>query len=99
MADVRQTQRAFVRPVALSGHSGRTPPSRGGEPLQDHQPAYVVDEVLQTDLGARPYDADGAHDPAARSVFLCAEDVLDAGADLALAAVSFLLRLRQRMVA
>ena len=99
MADVQQTQRAFVRPVALSGHSGRTPPSRGGDPLEDHQPAYIVDEVLQTDLGARPHDADGAHDPAARSVFLCAEDVLDAGADLALAAVSFLLRLRQRMVA
>jgi hypothetical protein len=83
-----QVLRAFVRPMALSGHCDRTPPSRGGDPLQDHQPTYIVDEVLQTDLGQRPYDADGARDPAPRCVFLRAEDVLDARADLALAAVS-----------
>ena len=87
MADVRWTRRLFVRPMALSGHSGRAPPSRGSDPLQDHQPAYIVSEVLQTDLGPRPYDADGAHDPAARCVLLRAEDVLDAGADLALLGV------------
>src|SRR5258705_5029001 len=99
MADVRRTRWPFVRPMALSGHSGRTPPSRGGGPLQDHEPAYIVGEVLQTDLGPRPYHADGAHDPATWCVFLRPEDVLDAGADLALAAIGFLLRLRQRMVA
>jgi hypothetical protein len=85
--------------MARSGQSGGTPASRGGDPLQDHQPAYIVGEVLQTDLGPRPYHADGAHDPATWCVFLRTEDVLDAGADLALAAVGFLLRLRQRMAA
>ena len=99
MADVRQTHRVFVRPMALSGYSGRTPPSRGGDPLQDHQSPYIVDEVLQTDFGPRSQNADGAHDPAAWCVFLRAEDVLDADADLALAAISFLLRFGQRMVA
>jgi hypothetical protein len=99
MADVPPKRRLFVCPIARWGQSGRAPPSRGSDPLQNHQPAYVVGEVLQTDLGARPHDADGTHDPATRRVFLRAEDVLDTGADLALAAVSFLLRFGQRMVA
>ena len=92
MADVRPKRRPFVCPMARSGQSGGTPPSRGGDPLQNHQPAYIVGEVLQTDLGPRPYDADGTHDPAPRCVFLRAEDVLDTSADLALAAVGLLLR-------
>ena len=36
----------------------------------------VVGEVLQTDLGARAYDADGAHEQP-HAVFLIGEDVLD----------------------
>src|SRR6266446_4298440 len=99
MADVPPKRRPFVCPMARSRQSGGTLPSRGGAPLQDHEPAYIVGEVLQTDLGPRPYHADGVHDPATWCVFLRTEDMLDAGADLALAAVGLLLCLRQRMVA
>ena len=35
-----------------------------GHPVQRHEAANIVGEVLQADFGARPHDADRAHDPA-----------------------------------
>jgi hypothetical protein len=39
--------------------------------------AKVVGQVLQADLGARPNDADRAHDPTARRVLLRSEHMLE----------------------
>src|SRR2546423_13079895 len=52
-----------------------------GHPIQRHNAANIVGEVLQADFGARPHDADRAHDPATHRTLLRAEYVLDASAD------------------
>src|SRR4029077_7380420 len=70
-----------------------------GHPFQRDEAAHVVGQVLQADLGTRPHDADGAHDPAAQGTLLRSEHMLDAGADFALGTVRSRLRIRQRMVA
>ena len=70
-----------------------------GHPVQRHEAANIVGEVLQADFGARPHDADRAHDPAAHRTLLRAEYMLDASADSALGAVRSRLRIRQGMVA
>ena len=76
------------------GRAGHTTPSCGSHPLQRHQPADVVGEVLQADFGLRPRDADRPYDPATRGGLLSTEHVLDAGPNSALLAVRVLLRLR-----
>ena len=53
--------------------------------------------LLQADLGARPNDADGAHEAAAGRRLLRTEQMLDAGADAALRAVRRRPGLGQRM--
>src|SRR5262245_20925565 len=81
------------------GCCGRAPPSCCGHPLERDDAAHVVGQILQADLGARPHDADGAHDPAPCRTLLRSEHMLDARADLALGAVRPCLCIRQRMVA
>ena len=73
---------------------GRADPLCCSHPFQRHQPADVVGEVLQSDFGFRPRDADGPYDPATRRGLLSTEHVLDAGPNSALLAVCILLRLR-----
>src|SRR2546425_969148 len=77
----------------------RTPPSCGGDPLQRHKAANVVDQVLQANFGTRSHDADRAYDPAAQRGLLSCEHVLDAGANFAPVAVRIRLRFRQRALA
>jgi hypothetical protein len=68
------------------------------EPTPSARRLVPVAEVsLQADLGARPDDADGAHEAAAGRRLLRTEHMLDAGADAALHAVRRCLGFRQRM--
>ena len=69
-------------------------PLCGRHPLQRHEPANIVDEDLQANLGFRPHDADRAYNSTARLCLLCAEHVLDASPNLALLVVRGLLRFR-----
>src|SRR3982075_1906849 len=64
----------------------------GGDPLQRHKAANVVGQVLQANLGARPHDADRAHDPTTRRGLLSSEHMFDAGANFTPVAVCFRLR-------
>ena len=89
----------FCLPAGPFGALRADSASCGGHPVQRHQAPNVVGEVLQADLGARPHDADRAHDPAAYRTLLRSEDMLDARADFALGAVRPRLRIRQRVVA
>ena len=74
----------FVHPA---GAAGGLRGSCDGHPVQRHEAAHVVGEVLQADLGARPHDTDRAYDPAADRALLRSEHMLDAGADFALGTV------------
>ena len=94
--DVPPARPPFVRPSPLSKRFERTPPSCGGDPLQRHKAANVVGQVLQANLGARPHDADRAHDPTTRRGLLSSEHMFDAGANFTPIAVCFRLRVRQR---
>ena len=51
--------------------------------------ANVVGQVLQANLGARPHDADRAHDPTTRRGLLSSEHMFDAGANFTPVAVCF----------
>src|SRR5205814_9812442 len=89
----------FCLPAGPFGALRADSASCGGHPVQRHQAPNVIGEVLQADLGARPHDADRAHDPAARGTLLRPEYMLDARADFALGAIRPRLRIRQRVVA
>ena len=54
-----------IRPTRRSRRRRRTSPSYGSHPLQRHEAADVVGEVLQSDLHSRSHDADRPHEPAA----------------------------------
>src|SRR3977135_1234530 len=97
--DVPPARLPYVRPSPLSKRFERTPPSCGGDPLQRHKAANVVGQVLQANLGARPHDADRAHDPTTRRGLLSSEHMFDASANFTPVAVCFRLRVRQRVVA
>src|ERR1700716_2985551 len=97
--DVPPARLPYVRPSPLSKRFERTPPSCGGDPPQRHKAANVVVQVLQANLGARPHDADRAHDPTTRRGLLSSEHMFDAGANFAPIAVCFRLRVGERVVA
>src|SRR3954451_1231087 len=66
----------------------------GGHPLKRHEPADVVDKVLQANFDFRSRDADRPDNSATWRGLLCTEHVLDAGPNSALPTVRVLLRLR-----
>jgi putative tryptophan/tyrosine transport system substrate-binding protein len=66
--------------VASLARPGNNATGRRRHPLELNQPAYVVDQVHEPDLGPGPHNADGADNRAAHRRMLMAKHMLDAGA-------------------